>query len=255
MSSALKADLHLHTDYSFDSVATFEQYCVKAMERGISVLCFTDHIECGKRRNTFDGFPFEARAEQFYKVKQRYKDDLTLLLGFEMSEPHLHPRELQILRSFEPDMIIGSVHYPHEYVAHEGRWSNREYEKLYLQFVYDMVCAGGIDVMGHVDLMKRYHEDFVADDAAVKKCLEKCVKNKIVPEVNVSSLFKGPNRETMPSVEMVKYYCDIGGKYVTVNTDSHSADTVGLGLDEVVSQLPEKIKRCCFVKGRLVELR
>ena len=65
MSSALKADLHLHTDYSFDSVATFEQYCVKAIERGISVLCFTDHIECGKRRNTFDGFPFEARAEQF----------------------------------------------------------------------------------------------------------------------------------------------------------------------------------------------
>lgn len=253
MTKITVADLHIHTNYSFDSNATMQEYCQAAIERGVDILCFTDHIECNPTFNTLTDFQFARRAENFHKVKQQYPE-LTLLLGFEFGEPHLHEKELQYICSFAPDMVIGSIHYPLAYSSPDTKCDRRQFERLYLKFVYDMVSFGGIDVVGHIDMMKRYHSDFVADEETVARILEKCVANNIVPEVNVSSLYKGPNAETMPSLSMIDYYRCIGGKYVTVNSDSHSPSTLGREVANVTAQLPTGIRRCYFRERHLVEL-
>ena len=78
MTKITVADLHIHTNYSFDSNATMQEYCQAALERGVDILCFTDHIECNPTFNTLTDFQFARRAENFHKVKQQYPE-LTLL--------------------------------------------------------------------------------------------------------------------------------------------------------------------------------
>ena len=229
-----------------------EGYALKAIESGVDVLCFTDHIECGKL-NTFDEFKFEERQREFEQVKKQFDGQLILLNGFEISEPHLHVKELQFLRSLEPDMIIGSVHYPMDYQA-EYQWVDRRtYEKFYNQMVNDMVHFGGFDVLGHMDLPKRYHDDYVEDWQILSDTLKTCAQKGIVPEINTSSLRKGCS-ETMVSIKSIDYYASCGGKYVITSSDSHTADTIGYALQNICDQLTT-VTPCYFIKGKVVPVK
>ncbi len=39
-------DLHVHTHHSCDSRVTMEEYCTEALARGVTTICFTDHLDC-----------------------------------------------------------------------------------------------------------------------------------------------------------------------------------------------------------------
>ena len=246
-----KCDLHIHTNYSFDSAVTMEQYVLKAIELGLDAICFTDHIDINRHYNTFATFDFDGRLKEYGQIKARYGDKLHLLLGFEMGEPHLHVKETAFLRSLKPDMIIGSIHYPLDY-EYNTNVSRREYERIYDRYVRQMVKNGDFDVLGHMDMPKKYHNDFVEDFPYVCETLKLCVQRNIVPEINTSSLRSGAVA-TMPSMEAISYYQSVGGKYVTVNRDRHSVSALGDGI-ELLDKLPNGIEQCYFVQGKLQNL-
>ena len=245
-----RCDLHTHTNFSFDSKVTMEQYAARACELGIDVVCFTDHIDINRHYDTFATFDFEGRVKEFDRVKQLYAGKLTLLLGFEMGEPHLHPKETAYLRSLKPDMIIGSVHYPLDYEAEGTTCTRREYERIYDRYVYEMVANGDFDVLGHMDLPKKYHPDFVEHFDCVCNTLKLCVERGIVPEINTASLRNGVPT-TMPSLDAIRYYRDIGGRFVTINSDSHKVDDLGSDYCETLDKLPQGIIPCYFVQGKI----
>lgn len=39
------ADMHIHTTFSPDGKSSMEEQCIKAIEIGIPIICFTDHID------------------------------------------------------------------------------------------------------------------------------------------------------------------------------------------------------------------
>ena len=243
----LKCDLHLHTNYSFDSNVTMEQYAQRAIELGLDVICFTDHIDINKHYNTFADFDFDGRIKEFEQVKKRYGDKLLILLGFEMGEPHLHPKETAFLRTLKPDMIIGSIHHPLDYEQNTNV-TRREYERIYDRYVRQMVQYGDFDVLGHMDMPKKYHSDYIEDFDYVCETLKLCVSRNITPEINVSSLANGS--EPMPSLKAINYYRSVGGKYVTVNSDSHNVNSLGSGI-HLVDKLPDGIRQCYYVRGKI----
>ncbi len=251
MKKQLVCDLHTHTHYSFDahqSMATFAEQAVKV---GVDVICFTDHIECGQL-NTFDEFAFEQRQKELEQTRKLYQGKVTILCGFEISEPHMHQKELAFLRTLNPDMIIGSVHYPMQYQP-QNVWVDRKtYEKVYNQCVRDMVECGGFDVLGHIDLPKRYHNDYVEDVEFIKQTLKLCAQKGIVPEINTSSLRSGCD-ESMASFSQVDYYAGCGGKYVTTSSDSHTVDTLGYKIREVMNAV-QGVQFCYFVNGKIVPI-
>lgn len=250
----MRADLHIHTNYSFDSKATAQQYIDTALQRGVNVLCFTDHIEANDLFNTFNTFEFERRAKEFAELKKEYKGQVLILSGVEFGEPHMHPKEMAFINSLGLDMVIGSVHYPLDYSIYVKKdCSRREYERIYDKFVYDMVSAGGFDVLGHIDLPKRYHDDYVEDVEQLKRSMDMCIKQGIVPEINTSSLRKGL-QQPMPSLSLIEYYASQGGKYITVNSDSHTAVDLNTDFDRVTAELPKTLQTCCFVNRHLVTL-
>lgn len=245
----LRCDLHLHTNYSFDSSVAMEQYVTRAVKLGFDAICFTDHIDVNRHYNTFDGFMFEQRQREYEQLRRQYEGTIKLLIGFEVGEPHLHPEVMDKLYSLQPDMIIGSVHYPLDYGEFENV-NRREYERIYDRCVRQMVEHGGFDVLGHMDMPKKYHADFLEDFDYVCQTLGLCAQKGIVPEINTSSIRNGA--DTMPSVKAIEYYAKCGGKYVTVNSDSHSVETLGYAHDETVVQLPKGIATCYFEKRQII---
>ena len=250
MTKVLRCDLHTHTNYSFDSAVTMEQYALKAIERGIDVVCFTDHIDCNRHYNTFDGFKFEERKAEFQRLKKQFATQVELLLGFEIGEPHLHPDIMQVVYDSKPDMIIGSIHHPADYEPNGKHFTRREYEQLYNRYVREMVEAGGFDVLGHADLPKKYHNDFVENFDYVCETLRLCAEKGIVVEVNTSSLRSGIT-DTMPSLKAIEHYAKLGGRYVTINSDSHNVNDLGYGYEQIYAKLPKGLQTCYFVNRQL----
>ena len=41
----MRADVHMHTNFSHDSEATPEQMIEGAIQKGLEVICFTDHYD------------------------------------------------------------------------------------------------------------------------------------------------------------------------------------------------------------------
>ncbi len=251
--------MHVHTSYSYDNPKsnTMESNVIMALQRGIDVLCFTDHIECG-HINTFKDFPFVARKKEFDGLVKRYGDRIKLLLGFEMGSPHRHPEELAFLRSLKPDMIIGSVHYPAVYNNIYTKLSSLEYAKLYNSEVRKMVEFGGFDVLGHADMPKKYQPDYQEDAEFLLETLRICVQNGIVPEMNTSSMRKTDvaplTLEPMISRSLAREYASMGGKYVTISSDSHGRETLGSYFLDTFDAISDVLSPCYFERGKLVKL-
>lgn len=252
MKKILRCDTHVHTGYSFDNDTPMSKYPQKALELGVDVVCFTDHIDCTPKFNTFCDFQFGKRAEEFFKLKERYKGKVTLLLGFEVGEPHLHPKEMAFLNSLAPDMIIGSVHRPADYEK-ERSYTNFEYERLYDRYVHDMVDWGEFDVLGHLDMPKRYHSDYVEDTETIRSTLALCVKRGVVPELNTSQLRYGGDY-TLPDLNNVEFYRRCGGKFVCIGSDCHDESILCAHFDEVASKLPNGLSVCYFENRKPIPL-
>ena len=250
----MRCDLHMHTDFSFDSVATMEQYVLQALKVGADVICFTDHIDVNKHYDTFRDFRFEQRKEEFARVKDKYGDKVKLLYGFEIGEPHLHPEVMEKVYAQSPDMIIGSVHHPLDYLDVDHEVSRREYERIYNECVRQMVECGGFDVLGHADMPKKYHDDYVEDLNYICETLRLCVEKGIVPEINTSSLRKIGATSTMPSLEAIEHYAKCGGKFVTINSDSHTPNSLCYAFDETHAKLPKGVALCYFENRKIIEL-
>ena len=249
-----RCDLHTHTNYSFDSKSTMLQYVQKALEIGVDAICFTDHIDVNKHYDTFDGFQFKRRREEFDRLRDQYCDRIKLLYGFEIGEPHLHPEVMDRVYAENPDMIIGSIHNPLDYLNLDySNVTRRDYEKIYNEFARKMVEHGGFDVAGHLDMLKKWHNDFVEDVDFIADTLRLCVAKGIVPEINTSSLRNGAT-STMPSVEQIEYYAKCGGKFVTINSDSHEPRTLCYDYDDIRAKLPKSVSACYFEKRKIVKI-
>ena len=84
----------------------------------------------------------------------------------------------------------------------------------------------------HLDIdLKKY-------DEIIDAIFETLIKNKKALELNVSSLFHY-HLDTMPPKQLIKRFHDMGGKYVTVGTDSHFAEKCCIGIDKGYDILKE----------------
>jgi histidinol-phosphatase (PHP family) len=112
----------------------------------------------------------------------------------------------------------------------------------YLGQVQKAVETGWFDVIGHLDLPKRYaprtHRDY--DPARYRERLapifDAMIERGVGFEINTSGLRQTP-KTSMPGPAVISWYADRGGRLITTGTDSHAAQTVGAGLKKTLSML------------------
>ena len=235
-------DYHLHSEFSFDSTETIDNICKKAIEMKIPEIVLTDHVEFGAEDG--NAWPdFQKREMVLEQCKKQYGNKLCIKSGVETGQPQKDLRlEKQFFENNKFDFVIASIHV----VGNTGRPSRYEcteqnympYFEQYFAESKELAKKCNYDVVGHVtfpfryvpmELLQKYPiESFKKDYMELFDII--AGRNKGI-EINTSGL-RTNLQDTMPSLELVKWFKECGGRIVTVGSDGHSARSAFSGLEE-----------------------
>ncbi|WP_370772847.1 histidinol-phosphatase HisJ family protein [Clostridium sp.] len=239
-------DYHIHSNNSFDSKETVLSVCEAAIEKGINEICFTEHFSVKEGIKSYGFFNLKKFSDEIKECREIFKDKLIIRAGIEICEPHENEEELrEILENIPFDFILGSVHnfdYNIGLVTYMSCHSKEESYSRYFEEVNKVCMSPHIDVVAHLDLMKRYafnthgNYDFNEYKETIEEVLNNIIKAGKGIEVNTSTL-RGVVNETMPSIDILKMYYDLGGRIITVGSDAHKAEDVGAGIRESIEVL------------------
>lgn len=251
-------DLHIHTHHSCDSKATLDSYCKKAIELGLTHICFTDHIDYNKADYGYGYYNSQSFFDELNSVSDKYSSKLNILCGVEFSEPHIYKKEFEAFQRMPYDFILGSIHFwidnlfPSEMIKHNIS-VELAFEK-YWQEVYAAVSFGGFDSLAHLDFPKRYYKQLLYSDNYLKTIFSKMTLNNIALEINTSTLRQGHN-ESMPDKNILDIYNLSGGKYITFGSDAHIADDLAAGYSHAQSLIADmQLQSVIYVKRKPIIL-
>ena len=233
-------DSHIHTEFSADSEMKIDGALAAAKAQGCG-LVLTEHYD----PDYPEGMIFEFSPRDYWREYEALRgrdDDLGsgLSLGVECG---LIPGHAVVLRDFIAkapfDQVIGSIHlvdgediYKREY--YQGRDKDAVFTR-YFQVMGSMVRDNPfIDTLGHIDYIcrvapydepgleyPRYHE-------YIDEGLRALVETGTVMEINTRRF---GDRSVLDELAPVyRRYRQLGGRMVTVGSDAHTPDRVGMNI-------------------------
>ena len=239
-------DYHIHSNNSFDSKEAVSAICEAAIEKGINEICFTEHFAVKEGIKSYGFFNLKKFSDEIKECREIFKDKLIIRAGIEICEPHENEEELrEVLENIPFDFILGSVHnfdYNIGLITYMSSHSKEESYSRYFEEVNKVCTSHHIDVVAHLDLMKRYafnthgNYDFNEYKEKIEEVLKNIIKAGKGIEVNTSTL-RGMVNETMPSIDILKMYYDLGGEIITVGSDAHKVEDVGADIKESMDVL------------------
>lgn len=242
----IQSDYHVHCNFSSDSKATMESMVEKAISLGFTRICFTDHMDYDYPAQYELSFVFDPE-EYFIKlreVKERYKDQITVLFGIECGlRPDLSKRFSTLVNSYPFDFVLCSTHIvddldPYYKEFWEGKTKEDGLNRYFDAIIDTVRIYDDFDVYGHLDYIVRYvpnkdttyrYEDYKDKiDTILSLLIE---KGKGI-EVNTAGYKYGlgtPN----PSVPIIKRYLELGGTILSIGSDGHMPQHLAYDFDKV----------------------
>ncbi|MGB8452596.1 MAG: histidinol-phosphatase HisJ family protein [Anaerocolumna sp.] len=236
----IKSDYHVHSHFSSDSTALMEEMVEKAIDLGMSKICFTDHMDYDFPEGYGLSFVFNPAdyLGEIEVIADRYQSKIKVLKGIELGlQPYLAPRYQELLDQYDFDFAIGSSHlingidpyYP-EYWLNK---SNEEGIEVYFQSITDNVNAfSGYQVYGHLDYIVRYAPDknhsYTYEKYAdiIDEMLKTIISHGKGIEVNTAG-YKYGLGYAHPQTDVLKRYRELGGEIITIGSDSHKPEHLG----------------------------
>ncbi len=221
-----------------------ERYVERAIQSGLTELGFSDHLFMywlpHDRRDAELGmaeWEHDFYIEDVERCRSRYARDIRIRLATEADFIPGHERELErILRGYDWDYVIGSVHFMGEWGFDDGRYL-AEFERhgvdaLYAQY-FGLVGAsaetGLFDTIGHSDLIKKFGHRAAGDlRGAYAGLAARFAGAGVCVEVNTSGLRK-PVGEMYPHPDLLRAYFEAGVP-VTFGSDAHAPGEVAADL-------------------------
>jgi histidinol-phosphatase (PHP family) len=245
----LPLDAHLHTDLSPDADVPIDVYAALAIERGVTELAITDHLDFDPRAPAFEP-DFGLRERVVRDAAERWGDRVAIRFGVEITYERRFEDDIrQHLADHRYDYTIGSVHAGADspYLPDRvGRWiEGRPLPEIvgpYLDEVLAAVRSGLFDTIGHLDYVKRWlvpHVDpsaFAAAPDLYEPVLAAMVEAGVALEVNSSGLRQAAH-EAYPAPWVVRRFRELGGGRVTTGTDTHRAHSFGFGLADAYATI------------------
>lgn len=247
-------DTHIHSKFSGDSDAEPPLLIQKAKDLSLSGICFTEHHDMDNiKEPELFLLNFPVYSAEISKIKNEYStSDFKVFMGVEMGlVPDETDATREILANYPFDFCLGAVHtlrgvdpYYDEYF--EGYDVSERY-KAHLEYTLESINAfSEFDSLAHLDYMVRYGTDFclrnglevveLTHDEIIHDILSALIKNDIALEVNTGAFRTSLNR-TNPDFNIIKEYKDMGGKMITLGSDAHRLEHVGLKFNEVREKL------------------
>lgn len=258
------SDLHLHTRLSRDARQDAENdvagFVKAAAEKNISYIAITEHCDIMPDDPNNDGIinaDLYECARQVDAEKKRLLSEkhcsVTLLHGVELAHQHSYPdRSAKIISEHNYDFVLGSLHLLKDkydfYLRQFDHLSDDEIKALFLKYLdelYEIASNCDFDSFAHCTYPLRYiyrskrltdmcnnPEKYFRD--SYTDIFKKLVEREKALEVNTAGVKMG--EFTNPDYNLLKLFKELGGRYVTVGSDSHDKDLVGSGV-QVAEQM------------------
>lgn len=233
-------DYHVHTARCGHATGAMERYVERAIESGLTELGFSDHLYMywlpPDRRDPELGmaeWEHDFYIEDVERCRGRYARDITIRLSTEADFIPSHERQLEaILRHYDWDYVIGSVHFIDDWGFDDGRYvngfANWDIDALYARY-FELVGAsaetGLFDTIGHADLVKKFGHRPTRNLSEAYACLaSRLAQAGVCVEVNTAGLRK-PVGEIYPHPDLLRA-CRSAGVPVTLGSDAHAPGEV-----------------------------
>ena len=241
-----KIDYHMHTYFSSDSQANPREHIKQAIKMGLDEICFTDHKDFH-----YPFCPFDLDAERYFEelkvLQDEYQDQIRIKIGVEMGLDVEYMNEIQdFVDAHDYDYVIGPIHVIHqkEFFDPADFFKGKTKEEAHREFFSNTLeCVQKFDCfncLGHLDYICRYgpYDDKHVDHSLYQDIIDEILKTLIQKgkgiEVNTSG-YRDLKTCGFPHFEIVQRYYDLGGRIITVGTDSHTSDRVGEHVEDVIS--------------------
>ncbi len=253
------ADQHVHTTCSFDAVDTLPDMARAARAAGLSLVCFTDHMDMAEETTGRTAPDVEGRWSAFEARRALWAETeapgLEVRFGMELGEPAQAPEEAAKAAA-KPglDLVLASVHnLPGEpdffYQRYRSEERCEELNHRYLRELLRTAALDCFDVLSHLTYTARdmgrqgFHERITLEkygDELRELFLLLIDRGKGI-ECNTSG-FRNGGTFPYPDGEILRYYRSLGGEIITVGSDAHSVKQPGMRIPEIY----ELLKACSF---------
>lgn len=228
-------DVHIHSDFSFDSEEKTENYLNKAKELGVPAIGFSEHYDYDAYLDGADiGLTDIPKYLSFMRVLKAEAAGQKILCGIELGYSKAaveHYKEIAAIADF--DYIINSVHtlpgYGDSYFpAYFNGRTTREAYSDYFKAVLDSVKAPyDYQIIGHIGYVSRYNS---RDDGKIKyedyadiidEILTEIIRRDKCLEINTS--VGKTDSSFLPDKDIIQRYFELGGSKLSFGSDAHKA--------------------------------
>lgn len=243
--SIYTADTHTHSRCSPDASYSLAEMAEAAAAAGLDEICLTDHVDLRPWRDYVppERYPWQTLVEEVREARERLGDRITIRLGAEMGEMVTDLPKAEVYWQDRPalDFVIGSLHVMGERFGyldftHIDQVADRYDEVIedYLAQQLRHIAWGKFSVLGHLTLPLRYANErfhmgvtFEKHMDGVTAVLRALVEKGIGLECNTNR-----GHSPLPGAEILGLYREMGGEIVTLGSDAHRPESVGLGIRE-----------------------
>lgn len=245
-------DTHVHTVFSPDATAHLTDY-TKTLGGTIKGLGITEHVDFLPECGAYGFFDYKSFIRNINEV-----NDIGYNIHAGAEIDYAKSVEDEILKHIEDNLyeyLICSVHMVDGFsisnrsdifkIANDKQYLRETIEKYYEQIFYSLEVEE-FDVIGHINVYKRYFEPGFFDEIGLQDIIEKiewdlakaCASSDKIIEVNTSGLFS-PVNNTLPEKSFLGKLSSFGGDNVTLGSDAHVAQHVGRGFIKAQKMLKD----------------
>jgi histidinol-phosphatase (PHP family) len=257
----LPADYHIHTKLCRHAVGEVEEYVAKAIERGLTEIGFSDHAPMPD--DNFDDWRMKfselnSYVNNIFEARKRFPQ-ITIRLALELDFIPGYEEWIKKLSGMYPwDYLIGSVHYVEnkwdiDNPNKKDEWNRHNVAEVWENYIKRLIKAaesGLFDIIGHVDLAKKFGHFPEKDCSDLFREFLKTVRltNTLI-EINTAGLRKDC-RQIYPDPRILKMAKE-EGVGITFGSDSHAPDEVAMDFDKAI----DLAKSCGFSEYHVFESR
>lgn len=264
-----RADVHIHSEYSHDSVCPVYQIYQTALEKRMDLVCITDHCDLYADSDSRELVKLRRQIVRDIAKSIPADRDVEVLIGVELGGGFIQPEVAQMLVDSIPfDMVIGSVHgimFRGERKSTSGFDFGSVDEATVLEYLDGYMDAAvyiaekmDVDVLAHLTYVLRYingkykrNVDWRIQAKKIHRVFRAMIARNIALEINTSCLGSFYD-EWLPTKEIVDLYIEMGGTLFTLGSDAHKSEKIGTGFEEVKDYLRRKgIRHLVYYKNRI----
>ena len=237
-------DYHIHTTLCNHATGSSKEYIEHALKMGLKEIGFSDHAPLVSHRDPSVTMDFSDLPEYYAimeNARSQYKNEIIIKRGIEADFiPGYEEKTKAILDEYPYDYVYGSVHYIKKWgfddPIQRQKWEDKNIDEVYqayFELLRQSAMSGLFDIMGHVDLIKKFghraKQDLKDDIHKTAEVFKEC---GVAIEINTSGLRKQV-KEIYPSQHDLKIYSEHNVPIV-FGSDAHAPEQVAMNYTEAV---------------------